>query len=196
MIRYEDYLKPSKMCPRCKINFRKPNSGYCRPCNALNSQKWRDKNKDKAQQLDREWKLKNSDKFKATKAASIVKRNYGITLAEKEIIRKFQNDCCAICKNELKIANVDHCHATGETRGLLCWHCNNALGKFRDNVKMLREAADYLEHPTVEKALGERRFGLPGRITTKRSRRLMLAKKSGIHLSFYRHCAPELLGIT
>jgi len=39
---------------------------------------------------------------------------------------------------------VDHCHSSGKVRGLLCHHCNTALGKFQDSVEVLSSAIDYL----------------------------------------------------
>jgi hypothetical protein len=41
--------------------------------------------------------------------------------------------------------SVDHNHATGEIRGLLCQACNHAIGKFKDKPELCRKAADYLE---------------------------------------------------
>ena len=59
---------------------------------------------------------------------------------------------CAICKSENcgkstdKFFAVDHCHATGKVRGLLCHPCNTALGSFKDNVFLLKNAVNYLEY--------------------------------------------------
>lgn len=71
---------------------------------------------------------------------------YGIT---KDIFDKMlteQNNKCSIC--ELKInensCHIDHCHSTGEVRGLLCEKCNKGLGQFDDNINYLKNAINYL----------------------------------------------------
>lgn len=55
---------------------------------------------------------------------------------------------CAICKTDEPGNNghwhVDHDHATGDTRDLLCGHCNLGLGHFRDKTEVLAAAIDYL----------------------------------------------------
>jgi len=45
--------------------------------------------------------------------------------------------------------NVDHCHESGEVRGLLCTRCNTALGKLEDDVDRLKSAINYLEKPAI-----------------------------------------------
>jgi len=125
-----------------------------------------------------------------------LKRSYGLAFEEFQSVRVFQKESCAICLRPLDRPNVDHSHTTGETRGLLCWHCNNALGKFRDNPEMLIRAADYLRNTPVSQALGAPRFGLPGRITSTMKRRRMLAKKALeanlVPANAYDFCCPQL----
>ena len=40
---------------------------------------------------------------------------------------------------------VDHNHATGRVRGLLCHLCNSAIGKLNDSSALLRKTANYLD---------------------------------------------------
>lgn len=40
---------------------------------------------------------------------------------------------------------VDHCHASGKIRGLLCDLCNRGIGHFNDSVELLYKAIKYLE---------------------------------------------------
>lgn len=39
---------------------------------------------------------------------------------------------------------VDHDHLTGVVRGVLCYYCNNGLGKFMDSIPNLESAIKYL----------------------------------------------------
>ncbi len=59
-----------------------------------------------------------------------------------------QDGKCAICgtTDTGKHMNfcIDHDHATGKIRSLLCNFCNAGLGHFRDNPQLLRKGADYI----------------------------------------------------
>jgi hypothetical protein len=68
---------------------------------------------------------------------------YGITITEARELR-LGNRTCEICGRIQKL-EVDHNHATGKVRGLLCSRCNGALGQFCDNVELLQKAIAYLE---------------------------------------------------
>ncbi len=80
-------------------------------------------------------------------------REYGLTFEAYCDLLTQQANVCAICLgvDEDKRLAVDHCHATGRVRGLLCQNCNHGVGKFKDSPARLRCAADYLERdpPTL-----------------------------------------------
>lgn len=72
---------------------------------------------------------------------------YGIDGVQFQAMLVSQKFACAICEGSLigvKIC-VDHDHATEVVRGLLCHHCNVALGHFRDRTDLLQTAIQYLE---------------------------------------------------
>jgi len=80
-------------------------------------------------------------------------RKYGLTLDEYITRSATQRDKCAICREPesrsyrgrtAQLA-VDHDHATGRIRGLLCSKCNTGLGMFRDSPESLTRAITYLE---------------------------------------------------
>ena len=41
--------------------------------------------------------------------------------------------------------HIDHCHATGMVRGVLCFNCNAALGHVRDSQERLQKLIFYLD---------------------------------------------------
>lgn len=77
---------------------------------------------------------------------------YGLTVEQYWEIYEYQGRKCFICMRATgarKKLSVDHCHKTGQVRGLLCLGCNrNVLGHLRDDVEALERAIDYLTfHP-------------------------------------------------
>ena len=78
-------------------------------------------------------------------------RKLGITQEWWDVRLAEQDGRCAICHTVTpngpgKIWHVDHDHVTGKARGLVCSACNLMLGHARDDPKVLRAAADYLEN--------------------------------------------------
>jgi hypothetical protein len=51
---------------------------------------------------------------------------------------------CNICEMSYDTYHLDHDWKTDEFRGWLCTGCNTALGRFNDDVNMLKKAANYL----------------------------------------------------
>lgn len=75
---------------------------------------------------------------------------YGLTPGQWDQMAYDQGYRCAICPTEFaalgpRQVHVDHNHATGKIRGLLCGSCNRALGYFKDRPDVLEKAARYLE---------------------------------------------------
>lgn len=54
-------------------------------------------------------------------------------------------------------------------RGLLCWHCNTALQKFRDNFLIMKRASEYIRHYL-------RKFGHDGKMEKLQARILRSIK--------------------
>lgn len=79
---------------------------------------------------------------------------YGLSLKDLAAIHREQEGLCAICHCPSKAVNgwsgktvelhIDHDHATGAFRGLLCPHCNRAIGLLQDDTKTVAAAIAYL----------------------------------------------------
>lgn len=94
-------------------------------------------------------RTRNLPKLRQMERRQNLKRNYGMTLEDYESLVTLHNGVCAICgekptKGRGKKLHIDHDHATGKIRGLLCGQCNSALGNFKDNVAILKSAIKYL----------------------------------------------------
>lgn len=101
-----------------------------------------------------------------------LRRLYGITSSDYDVILAWQNGRCAGCGTlpKSRRLHVDHDHKTGEVRGLLCFPCNSGLRRSASIEKMYRMIA-YLEHHPARAALGRQPVGVVGRTTNKRRRR-------------------------
>lgn len=73
----------------------------------------------------------------------------GVTPEQWEAMFESQGRACGICPATTPTKDrfwaLDHNHATGKVRGILCMHCNVGIGQFKDDPQRLRRAADYLE---------------------------------------------------
>lgn len=91
---------------------------------------------------------KSTDKAKDARRNHLLKKNFGITLDTYHKMLEEQSSVCAICKKHtekgVRALAVDHCHTTGNVRGLLCRFCNQAIGQFGDSEELLQNAITYL----------------------------------------------------
>ena len=95
----------------------------------------------------REKRIANVQRWKRKNPGHALKYKYGITQERFTQIKAAQDGKCAICgaiDGGGRGLSVDHCHSSGEVRGLLCGNCNSALGLLKDDVSLLLSAVQYL----------------------------------------------------
>lgn len=82
-----------------------------------------------------------------------LKSRYGLSVEDYLAAYKAQEGRCAICKIWVARLAVDHDHLTSKVRKLLCSRCNGGIGMLRDDPRLLRAAAEYVEsHQTYSLA--------------------------------------------
>lgn len=155
----------TKKCPACdatkpiadfgKNRTRKDGlSFYCTLCMRAKSLNYRASNPEHVE--------KNRERLRALYADQpryldyLYRSKFGISYEQYEAMLTQQGGGCAICAKVPAVGatrlSVDHDHSCcsgkrscGEcVRGLLCSDCNFGIGKFRDQPKLLRQAAEYL----------------------------------------------------
>jgi Recombination endonuclease VII len=146
---------PAKFCPACKID--KPLAqysirlsgeragqavAYCKTCQG-------EKQKNR--------KSRDPSIYRRVEWPSKLKSLYGITVDEYYKMLAEQDGGCAICATKVasirkrkfvtsEMFFVDHSHATGKVRGLLCSRCNRGLGYFEDSPERMQTAVEYLRN--------------------------------------------------
>jgi hypothetical protein len=143
----------------------------CKACTASRRKVWYERNKQREVRRVVAWQQANPEHYAKRQQAykdsgrkaiadrkSHLKRKYGITLEQYDAMLTAQLGVCAICSEkpgDLTL-HVDHDHATGAVRALLCIRCNNALGLFQESQLLFQAAADYLgrrDHDEASAAL-------------------------------------------
>src|SRR5690349_8993447 len=88
--------------------------------------------KENGRQRRRSWAKKLSDFWRR------LARSYGICREQYEVLLARQGGVCGICrKPPQEPLCVDHSHATGRVRGLLCRKCNTGLGSYDDDASVM-----------------------------------------------------------
>lgn len=83
-------------------------------------------------------------------------KRFGISAADYNRLHDNQGGVCASCKKPetskrrggvgFKRLAVDHNHATGTVRALLCAACNQALGLLKEDPDRIKSLLEYLTH--------------------------------------------------
>lgn len=80
-----------------------------------------------------------------------VMRTYKVSQDEASALLWRAGEGCEVCGGDNVDHStagrlcIDHDHATGKVRGVLCSRCNRILGAAKDDPSLLRRLADYLE---------------------------------------------------
>ena len=104
--------------------------------------------------VDAKMRLRKKRLKNRVAARKFIARKYGLSVDQYNQMVVQQRGLCAIChlpetarrrEGVVQFLSIDHCHATGKVRGLLCLLCNAMLGNAQDSPDRLRAAAMYLE---------------------------------------------------
>lgn len=166
----------SKVCRRCGAEkplaefyrdsaFKDGRGSTCKPCKEDATASWRSRNAAAVREAATAWRKKNLRRIRAYG----LKRIYGITLEDYDALLASQGGKCAICggsdpkghigwrggQKKAEHMHIDHDHATGAVRGLLCADCNKAIGLLHEDPAIMKKAIEYIERHTVPAAPGD-----------------------------------------
>lgn len=150
----------SRVCTGCRVEKTLPEfyrerrraSGYgprCAECARAYSRDWYERPESKTRPSHDSSRRLSLDRQRLNFQTSL-KHNYGITVGDYAWMYYDQRCACASCRKFIdleakKAVHVDHCHATGRVRGLLCSPCNKALGVAEESIPRLHGMISYLE---------------------------------------------------
>jgi len=100
--------------------------------------------------------------------------NFNLSSANWQTVYDHQKGLCGVCQQPLdnRIANTDHCHKSGQVRGILCFNCNRSIREYF-TIDFVTKILEYLKNPPATATLGHPHFGLPGRVGTATRRKLI-----------------------
>lgn len=112
--------------------FHPNGDSYCSECKTIRQRIYREKYPDRA---------------KGYYKAANRRRNYNLEPEEYNKLLETSGNKCMICGSDPtnKSLHIDHCHKTGIVRGLLCHHCNTAIGLFKEKKELMLNAIKYLD---------------------------------------------------
>ena len=157
----------TKLCSKCgkllpASDFYKRSTGNtlhssCKVCERGMAKDWYRRNRERATQSYKDWRLQNLDAIKSYRASNkgkhyrqAVVRKYGVPDGWFDEQLRIQGNQCAACGVELSWSdgkttpNVDHCHESGKVRGILCRRCNSVIGLCKDSRELLLNLVGYL----------------------------------------------------
>lgn len=106
---------------------------------------WKRENHERVAERERGYRKKNPERRALQMRRLHLRRHFGMTLDDYELMFTVQDGRCAICGDQPQQGRPLHIdHAGDVIRGLLCVRCNNGLGQFKDQPELLLLAAEYV----------------------------------------------------
>lgn len=123
-----------------------PRKNLCKPCSNEYKEQWKRDNPEKADAI--------RERGEPTRRRYELRRRAARAGQDPDFIENYVREHdgkCEICGRvpdaDERGLHIDHDHATGEFRGMICNNCNGGLGRFMDNPEFLVTAAEYLRRP-------------------------------------------------
>jgi len=132
-------------CEKCGAYF-KPSKKGVRFCKIQECVASRNKAKDKRRRGKQVAEFGPSTPY-------LMKR-YGITEEQRDRMVEVAGGCCEICGRTDALV-VDHDHASGALRGILCRVCNLAIGNLGDTADSVKRAYEYLQQAELGRVFFE-----------------------------------------
>lgn len=132
---------PNKPCSKNHLTLRYVKHGQCLDC--LRELKKKARAEGRYKEVEDNYRKVYGKRQRERMRASV----YGLIPEEIEKLKELQNFKCAICDDDFKeekFTHVDHCHTSGEIRGILCRRCNVGMGNFKDDVAIMQKAINYI----------------------------------------------------
>lgn len=157
--------KPSKMvskgrCIKCyQRDWQTENKEHVKDRARVYAREWRAANPERVKTNARKSYAANPDRARAYARACAYKKAFGLTLEDVARMHEMQGGLCALCKSPIPAygqnAPLDHDHATGKPRALLCRFCNTSLGVVEKlGFDWVLEAFEYVQrHRATPKAV-------------------------------------------
>lgn len=105
------------------------------------NRQWAANNPEKMAEYSANWRAKQTPE---RRRAIWLKSKYKLTEEQYQEILAHDGTCDS-CGETPEKPHVDHCHATGRFRGILCPGCNQAAGLLRDSPEKALALSQYLE---------------------------------------------------
>jgi len=130
----------------------------CKKCEREMAKDWYEKNKDYAKSKVKLWRDENKTKVINYRTANRgkhhkqeISRKYKVSIDWFDAQLASQEGKCAICSKLLawtdkhNTPHVDHCHKSGNVRGILCNRCNTVLGLCQESIQIFNQLKKYLK---------------------------------------------------